>query len=302
VDTLRGRGAKLLDAYFKTEGPVVHAWLTDSKIGDAEVAMLRSIPSLQSIILAKSKVTDAGLTALSNLGDVHTLSLTDTAISDAGLVHIRKMRGLRTLSIDGTSVTDAGMETLKGHPTLRFVDIRRTRVTEAGVATLKVNNASLTVSQETRYYQFTGPDGRWSAAFPWKKPGSRTRTQMTPFGRITDTVYEVEQGTGSAMVAVADLAAAPLDRVNPEDVANSGRDAVAATLGATVAKDERKVSGETIVRDVVLDIRGRNGQGPAYFRYVIDGRRLYTLAILSNGLSIPEAEKNRFFNSFKIVR
>src|SRR5262245_61384531 len=164
------------------------------------------------------------------------------------------------------------------------------------------NKPTDTKPPETRYFAYRSPDGRFAVAFPWRQAAQRTRTQNTPFGQITDTAFEVENWPNSALLAVADFASPQLMNANLEQVVTAGRDAVAQGNRATVAKDARKSERGIIVRDVVFNIPGKNGQGPAYFRYLIHGRRLYTLAILSDGSVISEVEKEAFFNSLKILK
>ena len=301
VEALRGRGARVTDAFGKPDGLPVNAVLTGPKFGDADVAVLKSFPTLRSVALSRTKVTDAGLAPLAELPDLTMLFLTDTAITDAGLVHVRKLANLNYLYLDGTGVTDAGLEPLKNLTKLVHIDARRTRVTDAGVAKLRAANARIGVAQDTKYVEFTAPDGHFKVSFPWKQPTQTTRNQMTPFGRVADTMFEVKDGSSSAGVAVADFAT-QLPNVNVEQVVNTGVEALARELPAAVKSDTRSVNGAVVTRDVVFDVRGGNGQGPAYFRYVIHGRRLYTLAVLSDGLSVPEDIKTRFFDSFKLLK
>ena len=107
---------------------------------------------------------------------------------------------------------------------------------------------------------------------------------------------------GSAAVMVADFSTPPLATVNLELIVNDGRNAIAKATGGTVTTDKRTTSGDLVTRDIVIEIPGRNGQGPLYFRYVIHGRRLYTVAIMSDGFNIPADIKDRFLNSFKVLR
>lgn len=302
AETLRTRGARVMDAYGKKEGPVTTAFLTGAKFGDSDVALLKSIPTLRTVTLTESKVTDAGLAALADLSELQTLELQDTAITDTGLAHLRKLGKLNYLYLTGTSVTDAGMDSLKSLTALSHLDVKRTKVTDAGVARLKAAVPRVGVAQDTKYFT-VAVAGQFSVEFPWKNPGTpQQRAQKTPFGMLTEYLYEVTDNASSAALRVADFSAPPLNQVNLEDVVKAGRDAVAQSVNGTVSTDKRTTSGDLVIRDIVIDIRGRNGQGPAYFRYVIHGRRLYTLAIMSDGLAVPPDIKDRFFGSFKVLR
>ncbi|HJZ60169.1 MAG TPA: hypothetical protein VKE74_34825 [Gemmataceae bacterium] len=152
------------------------------------------------------------------------------------------------------------------------------------------------------FFEFTSPDGRFQAAFPLRQPTQRPRTQQTPFGTINDTAFEVDEGKWSVLVAVGDWDTPQLKGVNLEQVADTGRDTIAKALRTRVASEQRTTSNGIITRHIVFEFQSRPAQGPAYFRYVIHGRRLYTLAILINGATVADADRDRFFDSFKINR
>jgi len=152
------------------------------------------------------------------------------------------------------------------------------------------------------FFEFTSPDGRFQAAFPFRQPSQRPRTQKTPFGMVTDTAFEVDEGKWSVLVAVGDWDTPQLKGVNLEQVADTGRDTIANALRARVASEQRTTNNGIITRHLVFEFLNRPGQGPAYFRYVIHGRRLYTLAILITGGTVADADRDRFFDSFRINR
>lgn len=156
--------------------------------------------------------------------------------------------------------------------------------------------------QRTEFFNFNSPDGTFKASFPWAGPFIRTRTQGTPFGQVTDTCYEVVSGSKSASVYVSDWSGPQQKNANLEEVASTGANAVAQSFGGAVAKNTRTAFGENVIREVTIDFPGRAGQGPAYFRYYIHGRRLYTVAILIDRGTVPDADRDKFFDSFKILK
>jgi hypothetical protein len=303
VETLRTRGALLTGPQSRLEGPIIYASLIGAKFGDNDVALLKTIPTLRIVALSKSRVTDAGLAALADLPELQTLFLTDTAVTDAGLVHLRKFTRLNYLHLDGTAVTDAGVESLKSLTSLVQLDVRRTKVTDSAVARLKATNKRVAVVQDTKYFPIK-VSGQFSAEFPWTKPVERTRTQMLKAGgKFTDTVYETRDESNSTGIAVADFASPHLMNVNLEHVVNESRDAIAVAINGKVTTDKRTLSGELVIRDIIIEMQGRRGQGsPSYVRYVISGRRVYTLTFLCDGEDIPPDVKDQFFNSFKVLR
>lgn len=153
------------------------------------------------------------------------------------------------------------------------------------------------------FFPYEAPDGWFKVSFPWGTPGVNTRTQnVAPYGQVTDTVYEVRVGSKSAAVYVADWSAPHLKNADLEQVAAGGSHAVAQAFGGFVGEANRKAYGTNVIRDATILFHGRVNQGPAYFRYLIHGRRMYTLAILVDRGTVPVADRDQFFNSFKILK
>jgi hypothetical protein len=302
VETLwKQRGAAIDDGAGRPYGTIRHASLSGSKFTDADVALLRPFSALEVVQLTGSQVTDAGLASLADLTSIRQLWLTETAVTDAGLKHLARMKNLERLHLDGTAVTDAGLDSLHGLTALQLVAVQRTKVTDAGVERARAKLPNTKFAQDTKYFEYTSPDGRFSAKFPWAAPKPRTRTQNTPFGAVTDTLYEVNNNSVSAGVTVADFSAPQLAGADLEQVATAGRDAIAREYGGTVAKDDRKTFGGNVVRDIGIEFPARDARAPAHFRYLIHGRRLYTVAMVAE-FGISEREKDAFFGSFKILK
>jgi Leucine-rich repeat (LRR) protein len=110
--------------------------LHETRITDADLAILDELPGLQVLNLHSTHITDAGLVHLESLEWVHTLYLNDTEVSDAGLEHLHKLPRLRMLGLCHTHVTDQGLAVLSRMPTLQNLSVTGKGITDASVATL----------------------------------------------------------------------------------------------------------------------------------------------------------------------
>jgi hypothetical protein len=117
--------------------PIIAIDLHQTRVKDADLAMLRELPSLRKLNLYGTAVTDAGLEHLSGLVGLQTLHLNGTAIGDAGLQHLRSITGLSTLSLYGTRVTDAGLAHLPTLTNLQNLALGGTAITDLGLEHLK---------------------------------------------------------------------------------------------------------------------------------------------------------------------
>lgn len=94
-------------------GLAISADLSQTDIGDKELARIAEIPTLQ------------------------TLLLEGTTITDKGLAHIQRMRNIKNLFISDTDVSDEGLRPLEHASKLTFLQAHRTKITDSGVADLK---------------------------------------------------------------------------------------------------------------------------------------------------------------------
>jgi hypothetical protein len=83
-----------------------------------------------------SRATDADLAVIKKYPLVNSLTLRGCKITDAGLVHLKDMPRLEYLTLDDMSVTDAGLAHLEGHPKLADLTVSCPKVTGAGVRRL----------------------------------------------------------------------------------------------------------------------------------------------------------------------
>ena len=112
--------------------------LTSSKIGDADMELLTSLPALEQLKLeACQNITDAALAYVKGLTKLKGLGLDQTNVTDAGLVHLQGLSGLHHLSFNATRVGDAGLKHLRGLTKLRVLYLNGTRVTGNGLVHLE---------------------------------------------------------------------------------------------------------------------------------------------------------------------
>jgi beta-lactamase regulating signal transducer with metallopeptidase domain len=92
---------------FRLNGP--------SRVGDAGVAHLARLKSLEQIQIPWSQVTDAGAASFAELENLKYLELFSTKITNGGLIHFRKLKKLEKLYLNNTQVDRQGVASLKAH-------------------------------------------------------------------------------------------------------------------------------------------------------------------------------------------
>jgi Leucine Rich repeat len=134
---------------------------------DEDVAFLKRLTRLESLMLPSADLTDAWLVYIEDLKNLKRLQLYDMAITADGLHHLRALSNLTTLSLHGTRLTsieplrphtkitylclaytpvdDSVLAVLHSWPQLRDLDMRRTNITDAGVAALMKANSQVKV-------------------------------------------------------------------------------------------------------------------------------------------------------------
>jgi CheY-like chemotaxis protein len=111
--------------------------LAETRVGDAGLAHLQSLPHLQELHLDHSDITDAGLKLLTGLPRLEILDLKGTHITDAGMVEIGRLAQLRGLYLTRTMITDAGLEHLRSLDKLETLILWDTAIGDAGLEHLK---------------------------------------------------------------------------------------------------------------------------------------------------------------------
>ena len=127
--------------------------LDHTRLDDAAMRNLQTMPNLTKLYARDTMVTDEGLQYLKDLRQLTELDLYGTKISDAGIVHLKELKNLRKLNLLGANVTDAGVEVLTGLTNLEELNLYRTKITNAGVEKLKT--LSRLRELDLRYTQVT---------------------------------------------------------------------------------------------------------------------------------------------------
>ena len=113
--------------------------LSDKKITDETLALLKGSTDIVELNLRGTDITDAGLPHVAGLKSLKKLHLEKTKITDAGLKQLAGLDSLEYLNLYGTEITDAGLETLKSMKSLKKVFLWETKVTDAGQSALGEN-------------------------------------------------------------------------------------------------------------------------------------------------------------------
>jgi Leucine-rich repeat (LRR) protein len=118
------------------EKPIVELDLRNSKITDAELILLKDLPSLRRLFLGATSITDAGLAHVAGLSQLEALDLTRTIVGDAGLVHLKGLVRLEELTMYETRMTGSGLSHLQGLPQLGYLFLDRSPVSDEGLAAM----------------------------------------------------------------------------------------------------------------------------------------------------------------------
>jgi hypothetical protein len=107
-------GAPLADVVKEVQAQALPGLALPGSATNDDLAFLKGLTGLQSLVLTGTKVTDAGLAQIKGLTGLQTLYLRETQVTDAGLEQLKGLTGLQALDLSGTRVTDAGLAHLKG--------------------------------------------------------------------------------------------------------------------------------------------------------------------------------------------
>jgi WD40 repeat protein len=107
------------------------------EVTDADLARLRGLTNLQSLLLWRTSVTDAGLDHLQGLAGLQILDLRATRITASGLAKLKGLTALRSLTLQETQVTDDGLVHLQGLKQLYQLHLGGNGITDAGMVHLK---------------------------------------------------------------------------------------------------------------------------------------------------------------------
>lgn len=149
----------------------------------------------------------------------------------------------------------------------------------------------------------TSREGRFKIALPAGTQQKQTQDLDTPMGQVKFHIFgvETEGGSRAYLVMHCDYPVEGLSADDARQALESGRDAALKQMNAESTR-ERKI---TLAGHPGLEFHftgnsnGRQTYG-AWRMYLVRNR-LYQVAAIRFGQSIPVADINRFFDSFKLV-
>lgn len=112
--------------------PVIGLNLSGTRVTNADLALLKPLQGLRTLILTQIAITDAGLQHIEPLLQLRGLFL-PVNITDAWLVHVKGLIHLEHLTLRESQVFDAGLVHLKGLQILKSLGLHGTKVTDAGL-------------------------------------------------------------------------------------------------------------------------------------------------------------------------
>jgi hypothetical protein len=107
-----------------------------NKVSEA-IALVKDIPSLVDLNMAKLNLKDDDLKNISELTNLQRLHLENNPITDSGLAHVKGLMNLEYLNLYNTQVSDSSIDVLKGLTNLAALYLWQTKVTDEGGEKLK---------------------------------------------------------------------------------------------------------------------------------------------------------------------
>jgi Leucine-rich repeat (LRR) protein len=111
--------------------------LDGTQVTDHGLKALEKLTGLKTLTLGEQHISDAGLDHLKNLTNLNSFRLSSDQITDKGLVYFRSLKRLTSLVIGGPKITDAGLENLRDLVALRFLGVASPQITNKGLENLK---------------------------------------------------------------------------------------------------------------------------------------------------------------------
>jgi hypothetical protein len=109
----------------------------DTNKNSEAVALLKDIPSIVDLNIAKLNLKDDDLKNIAELTNLQRLHLENNPIGDAGLAHIKGLVNLEYLNLYNTQVSDASVDHLKGMTNLMALYLWQSKITDEGGEKLK---------------------------------------------------------------------------------------------------------------------------------------------------------------------
>ncbi|KAL6533587.1 hypothetical protein OROHE_013420 [Orobanche hederae] len=118
-----------------------------SKITDAGIRHLLSVPALEKICISETSVTAEGVMMLASLSNLFVVDLGGLPVTDSALSSLQALKKLQHLDLWGSEVSNEGALLLKMFPSLRLLNLAWTNVTNlpnlASLACLNMSNCTI---------------------------------------------------------------------------------------------------------------------------------------------------------------
>jgi YHS domain-containing protein len=144
---LQAKGGLVIPVAANNDALIVSLSTVGKAAGDADLALVKSLPKVEQLDLRNTAITNGGLANLEALTALTHLHLEGTAVTDDGLSHLKGLTNLTYLNLYNTAVTDKGVADLAGLKNLKKLYLWQTKVTDAGVSGLKKSIPSLYVNR-----------------------------------------------------------------------------------------------------------------------------------------------------------
>jgi Leucine-rich repeat (LRR) protein len=98
--------------------------LTSLPLTDEDLAHIKNIPDLFSLVVIETNITDDGLKHIGEMQELRILLINHNIISDKGLIHLYALQNLEQIYLDHTQVTENGVRQLVAHlPNLKLITL-----------------------------------------------------------------------------------------------------------------------------------------------------------------------------------
>ena len=91
---LQAKGGVVMPLAANTDALAINLSTAGKSAGDAELAIVKTLPKVEQLDLRGTAITDAGLANLDGMTTLTHLHLENTAVTDAGLAHLKGMTKL----------------------------------------------------------------------------------------------------------------------------------------------------------------------------------------------------------------
>ncbi|GFP86722.1 hypothetical protein PHJA_000816000 [Phtheirospermum japonicum] len=118
-----------------------------SKVTDAGIRSLLSVPSLEKLCVSETGVTADGVALLASLTNLLVLDLGGLPVTDSALSSLQALKKLKHLDLWGSQISNKGAVLLKMFPSLSFLNLAWTYVTNlpnlCSLACLNMSNCTI---------------------------------------------------------------------------------------------------------------------------------------------------------------